>query len=101
MLLQKIDGDWKLVKRKDFSIPFMLVFALVFGAIGVRFLLSGHAMVPSPAPEVSACSKAGIIDTSIMISNYSKSGAAIAGDFNNDGKVDVFDLSILLSHCEK
>ena len=36
-----------------------------------------------------------IYDLSILLSHFNKPGS---GDFNNNGKVDIFDLSVLLSH---
>jgi chitodextrinase len=39
--------------------------------------------------------KVNLYDLSIFLSHWGKSGA---GDFNNNGRVDIFDLSVLLSH---
>jgi chitodextrinase len=39
--------------------------------------------------------KVNLLDLSILLSNWNKPGL---GDFNNNGKVDIFDLSVMLSH---
>jgi chitodextrinase len=52
---------------------------------------------PPPAllGDLNGDHKVNIYDLSILLSHWGKSGA---GDFNNNGKVDIFDLSVLLSH---
>jgi hypothetical protein len=47
--------------------------------------------------DLNADTKVDIFDLSILLSNWSKTGSGVTGDLNNDSKVDVFDLSILLS----
>ncbi len=51
---------------------------------------------PPPAiiGDLNSDHKVNIYDLSILLSHWNKSGA---GDFNNNGKVDIFDLSTLLS----
>jgi len=39
-----------------------------------------------------------IFDLSIFLSHWQQTGASLPEDFNNDGTVNIFDLSILLSH---
>jgi hypothetical protein len=39
-----------------------------------------------------------IFDLSIFLSHWQQSGASLPEDFNNDGTVNIFDLSVLLSH---
>jgi hypothetical protein len=39
-----------------------------------------------------------VFDLSTLLSHYGQSATASQGDINNDGIVNVFDLSILLSH---
>jgi hypothetical protein len=39
-----------------------------------------------------------IFDLSIFLSHWQQSGTGLAEDFNNDGVANIFDLSILLSH---
>ncbi len=49
---------------------------------------------PSIVGDLNSDGKVNIFDLSILLSNYGRSGR---GDLNSDGKVDIFDLSILLS----
>lgn len=42
-----------------------------------------------------------ILDLSILLSNYGKSGTASIGDINSDGIVDILDLSVLMSNYGK
>jgi len=50
---------------------------------------------PPITGDLNGDHKVNIFDLSILLSNWNKSGA---GDFNNNGRVDIFDLSVLLSH---
>ena len=56
---------------------------------------------PTPTPaggvrgDLNADSKVNVIDLSLLLGNWNKSGR---GDINNDGTVNVIDLSILLSN---
>ncbi len=49
---------------------------------------------PPITGDLNGDHKVNIYDLSILLSHWQKSGA---GDFNNNGKVDIFDLSVLLS----
>ncbi len=49
---------------------------------------------PPITGDLNADHKVNIYDLSILLSHFNKTGA---GDFNNNGKVDIFDLSTLLS----
>jgi hypothetical protein len=42
-----------------------------------------------------------ILDVSIMIANYNKSGAGLLGDLNGDNTVNIFDVSIMISNYGK
>lgn len=52
---------------------------------------------PSPATvgDLNADGKTNVLDLSILLSHW---GTTQSGDLNKNGRVDVFDLSILLSH---
>jgi chitodextrinase len=50
---------------------------------------------PAIVGDLNGDHKVNIFDLSTLLSHWNKSGA---GDFNNNGKVDIFDLSVLLSH---
>jgi chitodextrinase len=63
---------------------------------------STHAIVitiNNPPPpitgDINGDHKINIFDLSILLSHWHKAGA---GDFNNNGQIDIFDLSVLLSH---
>jgi chitodextrinase len=60
---------------------------------------SVNIAINNPPPpiigDLNGDHKVNIYDLSILLSHFNKPGA---GDFNNNGKVDIFDLSILLSH---
>ncbi|MEO7364551.1 MAG: fibronectin type III domain-containing protein [Candidatus Saccharimonadales bacterium] len=49
---------------------------------------------PPITGDLNGDHKVNIYDLSILLSHFNKPGA---GDFNNNGKVDIFDLSVLLS----
>jgi chitodextrinase len=59
---------------------------------------SSIVTVTNPPPallgDLNGDHKVNIYDLSILLSHWGKPGA---GDFNNNGKVDIFDLSVLLS----
>ena len=48
--------------------------------------------------DINGSGKVDIFDLSILLSNWDKAGK---GDLNSSGKVDIFDLSILLSSWTK
>lgn len=71
-------------------------------ATALKAAIAGAATTPAPTPapgvtgDVNADGKVNVFDLSTLLTNWSKtSGAA---DLNKDGSVNVFDLSILLSH---
>ena len=52
--------------------------------------------------DANGDSKVDINDLSVVLTNYDKSGMSwINGDFNGDGKVDINDLSIVLTNYDK
>ncbi|HVW23597.1 MAG TPA: Ig-like domain-containing protein [Candidatus Saccharimonadales bacterium] len=60
---------------------------------------SAGITINNPQPpitgDLNGDHKVNILDLSVLLSHWNKSGA---GDFNNNGRVDIFDLSVLLSH---
>jgi hypothetical protein len=50
---------------------------------------------PPITGDLNGDHRVNILDLSTLLSHWNKSGA---GDFNNNGRVDIFDLSTLLSH---
>jgi hypothetical protein len=54
---------------------------------------------PTPKPgDLNNDGKVNISDLSILLSNWGKTGATVTGDINKDGKVNISDLSTLLSN---
>lgn len=55
--------------------------------------------VTNPPPpivgDINGDHKVNVLDLSALLSHWNRPGS---GDFNNNGKVDIFDLSVLLSH---
>lgn len=57
------------------------------------------ASPPTPkSGDVNGDGKVDVVDLSILLSHYGQNGAQAQGDCNSDGKIDVVDLSVLLSH---
>src|SRR5207249_1276636 len=57
---------------------------------------------PGPLPgDFDSNGKVDVFDFSIFANNFGKTGTAIPGDLNCDGKVDVFDFSIFANNFGK
>ena len=73
--------------------------ARAYDASGNAASQSVSISVINPPPpitgDLNGDHRINIYDLSILLSHFNKTGA---GDFNNNGKVDIFDLSVLLSH---
>ncbi|MDB5169466.1 MAG: hypothetical protein JWO41_822 [Candidatus Saccharibacteria bacterium] len=76
-----------------------VITAKAYDATGNYATSSVTINVANPPPaitgDVNGDHKVNIFDLSMLLSHWNRSGA---GDFNNNGKVDIFDLSVLLSH---
>lgn len=48
-------------------------------------------------PDINGDGKVNITDLSTLLTNYNKTGSDVKGDVNGDGKVNITDLSMLLS----
>lgn len=60
------------------------------------------AGAPSASGDLNGDGKVNITDLSVLLSHWGRPGVTVAqGDLNGDGKVNVVDLSILLSHWGK
>ena len=77
----------------------LLIFALVFAAVGGVLLYKSFALNPNLPGDVNNDNKVDISDLSLLLSHYNQSYSA--ADFNSDGVVSIFDLSILLSNYGK
>ncbi len=73
--------------------------ARAYDASGNTASQSVSISVINPPPpitgDLNGDHRINIYDLSILLSHFNKVGS---GDFNNNGKVDIFDLSVLLSH---
>lgn len=73
--------------------------AEAFDASGNTSSQSVTITINNPPPpltgDLNGDHKVNLLDLSILLSHWGRSGS---GDFNGNGRVDIFDLSILLSH---
>lgn len=89
----------KLKTKKRFSKPQLLVFLIVFAAIGYLVFKSFAAPNPNLPGDLNGDNTVSITDLSTLLSNYSSANST--ADINGDGSVNVLDLSILLSNYGK
>jgi hypothetical protein len=82
--------------KYNFSRPQLLLFAIVFGLVGILIWKSLAAPNPALPGDLNNDNTVNIQDLSIMLSNYGTSNSN--ADINSDGTVNVLDMSILLSH---
>lgn len=82
--------------KRNFSKPQLLVFLLVFSAIGYLIFRSFALPNPNLSGDLNGDNTVNVQDLSILLSNYNTTNSA--ADINSDGTVNVLDLSILLSH---
>ena len=73
--------------------------AKAIDASGNSSTQSANVTINNPPPpiigDLNGDHKVNIYDLSILLSHWNRPGA---GDFNNNGRVDIFDLSVLLAH---
>jgi dockerin type I repeat protein len=74
-----------------------LVFILIFAALGGYFIFASHAATPLLG-DLNNDGVVNVFDLSIFLSHWQQSGSSLPEDLNNDGVVNIFDLSILLSN---
>lgn len=77
----------------------IFTFLVIFGLFGLFFLYFSNASTPKSRGDLNSDSKINILDLSLLLSKYNTSYAPV--DINSDGKVSIFDLSILLSNYGK
>jgi hypothetical protein len=68
---------------------------IVVGLVGIVLFTTRAAQ--NPASDLNADTQVNVLDLSILLSNYGKSGTGLKGDINADGAVNISDMSILLS----
>jgi len=79
-----------------FSRSKLILFILAFATIGTVIYISLAASNPNLPGDLNNDNKVDVSDLSILLSAYNT--ASTAGDINGDGKTDVLDLSSLLSN---
>jgi len=87
------------LKKSHFSRPQLLVFVLAFAVIGYILVRAFAAGNPNLPGDLNNDNKVDITDMSILLSNYGTTNAS--ADVNSDGQVNVLDMSILLSNYGK
>lgn len=88
----------RLSAARKFSVLVLALFVILFGVLGDHFIFRGAA-APSPAlayGDVNGDNKVDIFDLSALLSQYGTVNAA--DDVNGDGQVGILDLSTILSH---
>lgn len=87
--------------RKRYSTKFIvpLIFVFVFAGVGVTQLLFTKAEVALGFGDLNNDGKVSVIDLSILLTHFGQ--AQPSSDLNSDGNVSVIDLSILLSNYGK
>lgn len=69
-----------------------------FDATGNSSSQAANISINNPPPallgDINGDHKVNLLDLSVLLSHWNKTGS---GDFNNNGKVDIFDLSVILS----
>lgn len=83
------------LRHYHFSKASLLISTLVIAAIGGYILLSSLALT-SNVGDANNDGQVNVTDLSMLLTNYGTSN--VACDFNSDGTVNITDLSILLSH---
>lgn len=90
-----LSKKWANLKHSQFSRTNLAIVTLVIASIGGYFLLTSSA-ITSSIGDVNNDGQINITDLSTLLSNYGTSNSST--DFNNDGSTSIVDLSILLSH---
>lgn len=74
----------------------LILFVFIFAALGASQLLFSKAATPLSQGDLNNDSKIDIYDLSILLNHFN--AAYATADVNSDGIVNISDLSILLSH---
>ncbi|HVS79270.1 MAG TPA: glycosyl hydrolase [Candidatus Saccharimonadales bacterium] len=86
----------KLQKHSEFSRFRLLIFIVVFGVLGIILWQTFAAPNPNLPGDINNDNKVDVTDLSILLSDYNTSTSA--ADLNSDGTVNVLDLSVLLTN---
>jgi hypothetical protein len=82
--------------RKQQSKNFVIAVLTGIAVAGAGYYLLTSSAAQNPAADLNSDSKVDVLDLSTLLSNWNKTGSAIKGDLNGDSVVNVLDLSILL-----
>ena len=87
------------------SKPLTILFLLLFAVLGSYFLLSSHA-APTASPaalvgDLNSDGQVNLADLSIFLTHWQQTGIGLAEDFDNNGVINLFDLSTLLGNWGK
>jgi hypothetical protein len=74
------------------------IFIIVLTIAVVGYLLVNLSKASAPPADINNDGKVDITDLSILLSNYTKAGTFSTGDLDANGTVNILDLSILLSN---
>jgi hypothetical protein len=86
----------KINLNNKFSHTQLIVFAAVFALIGGILLYKSLALNPNLPGDVNNDNKVDITDLSLLLSNYNTNYPA--ADFNSDNTISIIDMSVLLSN---
>jgi hypothetical protein len=88
------------LKDSHFSRPQLLLFAIVFGLVGILIWKSLAAPNPALPGDLNNDNKVDVSDLSVLLSNFGSTttSSLSTADITGDGHIDVLDLSALLSH---
>ena len=81
------------------SMRWLVVYVGIFGALGGTIIMLSHASNPNLTGDENNDGVVNILDLSVVLTNWHTNNTAV--DLNGDGFVDVFDLSILLTNWGK
>lgn len=86
--------------RSSQRLSLAAIFITMFIVVGVGWLILSRA-ASNPPGDLNNDGQINIFDLSIFLSHWGQSGSGLPEDFNGDGTVNIFDLSIILSNFGK
>jgi Dockerin type I domain len=85
----------KFIKYRTLQSVGVIIIVLIISFIGIQLISRSHA-ASNPYGDLNNDGVVNITDLSILLTNWGTSNQI--ADINNDGKVNISDLSIMLSH---
>src|SRR5262249_8103090 len=86
----------KTLKTRSFSKANLLIFAIIFASIGGYAIYRSFAANPNLPGDTNNDGVVNLTDLTNLVANWGTNNSAT--DFNSDGTVNGIDLSILLAH---